>query len=219
MSDAAARERNDTETVRKAAGLRVPVSAHADPNADSTDDTHADSASASHADSPTTPRADVRADAHDSRGDSRPNGRLRPDARRRLTKLIIAKAFLELLLLAALAVGFHYVAFPPSFQGSLDLADARSVRGWAVDRSRPGEAVEVQLYIDNQFVAGGFANEPRPDVSAKGYAPDERHGFVFNLHPPRQGGYEARVYAVQASGGGARRTLQLIGGPLRSASK
>jgi hypothetical protein len=177
MSDASARERNDTETVQATpAGLRVAVSAPV----------------ASHIKEP-----------------------LRPAARRRLADLIIAKAFLELLLLAALAVGFYYVAFPPSFQGSLDLADERNVRGWVVDRSRPGEKVEVQLFIDGRFVASGFADEPRPDVRARGFAPDERHGFVFNLEPPRRGVYEARVYAVHASGEGTRRTLQIIGAPLR----
>lgn len=206
MSDAASREPDDTETVRTTAGLRVPVSAHAD----SHDAPPGDSHSASNADL----NGGLTSESH---ADTRVKESLRPGARRRLADLIIAKAFLELLLLAALAVGFHYVAFPPSFQGSLDLADARSVRGWVVNRARPGEAVEVQLYIDNQLVAGGFAGELRPDVYARGYAPDARHGFVFQLDPPREGAYEARVYAVHASGGGARRTLQLVGGPLRFA--
>lgn len=143
----------------------------------------------------------------------------RPATRRRLANLILGKTFLELLLLAALAVSFHYDAFPPTFQGSLDLAEARGVRGWVVDSSRPGEPVEVQLYLDGKFSAGGFADQPRPDVQARGFAPDERHGFVFNLDPPRVGEHEARVYAVHASGGGEHRTLQLIGEPLRFAVK
>ncbi|MBA3241128.1 MAG: hypothetical protein H0T60_07855 [Acidobacteria bacterium] len=178
MSDAAARELEDTETGRVTAGLRVRVSAPCDPLV------------------PGLPPP-------------------RPASRRRLANLILGKAFLELLLLAALAVSFHSNAFPPTFQGSLDLAEARGVRGWVVDRSRPGEAVEVQLYLDGKFVAGGFANQPRPDVQAQGFAPDERHGFVFELDPPREGVHEARVYAVHASDEGARRTLQLVGSPLR----
>ena len=62
-----------------------------------------------------------------------------PEARRRLAGLLVGKSFLELLLLAALVVGFSYSAFPSSVEGGLDRADVRGVSGWAVDRSRPGE--------------------------------------------------------------------------------
>ncbi|HEU4594329.1 MAG TPA: hypothetical protein VFS10_04095 [Pyrinomonadaceae bacterium] len=125
-----------------------------------------------------------------------------PAARRRLAGVLVGKAFLELLLLTALVVGFNYSAFPSSLQGSLDEADARGVRGWVVDRSRPGEPVEVQLYLDGRFVESKVAGE--------------RQGFVFNFDPPpRAGEHEARVYAVRASGDGARRTLRLVGGPRR----
>jgi hypothetical protein len=139
---------------------------------------------------------------------------LAPAARRRLTTFVIAKLALDLFFVAGLAVYSYSVAFNPFFTGSLDYADGRSVRGWVVDRARPDEAVEVQLYIDGKFVAAGMANEPRPDVSEKGFAGDERHGFVFNLEPERYGEHQARVYAVHPSRNGARRTLQQIGKPL-----
>jgi hypothetical protein len=140
---------------------------------------------------------------------------LNTTARRRLATVVVAKLTLDLLFVGALAVYTHAVAFHPAFSGTLDYADGRSVRGWVVDRAQPDAAVEVQLYVDGRFVAAGFADEPRPDVSAKGFAPDERHGFVFKLEPALYGEHEARVYAVHASGGGARRTLQQIGSPLR----
>lgn len=138
-----------------------------------------------------------------------------PSARRRLAGLLAAKAFLELLLLAALVAGFSYSTFPSSFEGGIDAADARGVRGWAVDRARPGEAVEVQLYLDGQFVASAVANQTRADVLARGDAGADGHGFVFKFERPRGVGQEARVYAVRASGRGARRTLRLVGGPAR----
>lgn len=144
---------------------------------------------------------------------------LAPAARRRLTTLVIAKLTLDLLFVCALAVYHHSVAFHPFFSGSLDQADGRSVRGWVVDRARPESAVEVQLYVDGRFVADGFADQPRPDVSAKGYASDERHGFAFAFDPPLVGEHVARVYAVYPSGADSRRTLQQIGSAFRFGMK
>ena len=137
-----------------------------------------------------------------------------PAARGRLQTLLLAKLTLDLLFVAALAVYAHAVAFHPFFSGSLDSADAASVRGWVVDRTQPGAAVEVQLYVDGTFVSDTLADRPRPDVAEKGYAPDERHGFVFRLEPELYGEHQVRVYAVHSSRGGTRRTLQQIGRPL-----
>ncbi|HZT58305.1 MAG TPA: hypothetical protein VFA21_06700 [Pyrinomonadaceae bacterium] len=144
---------------------------------------------------------------------------LAPAKRSRLTTLVVAKLTLDLLFVCTLAVYSYAVAFHPFFSGSLDTADGRSVRGWVVDRARPESAVEVQLYVDGRFVADGFADQPRPDVSARGYASDERHGFVFNFDPPLVGEHVARVYAVYASRADSRRTLQQIGSAFRFNAK
>jgi hypothetical protein len=146
-------------------------------------------------------------DAHD---ESRARAR-----RARLMKLLLAKLTLDLLFVAALAVYTHAVAFRPFYTGSLDYADSHSARGWVVDRSEPSAAVEVQLYVDGRFIADALADQPRPDVFEKGFAEDERHGFVFRVEALRPGEHEARVYAVHASRNGARRTLQQIGNALR----
>jgi hypothetical protein len=184
MSDAAALEREDTETRATEPGLRVPFNADGEA-VDATEESRA--------------RVDARAAAR----------------RARLTRLLLAKLTLDLLFVAALAVYTQAVAFRPFFSGSLDYADSKSVRGWVVDRSEPSAAVEVQLYVDGRFAAAALADEPRPDVSEKGYAEDERHGYVFSLGDMKAGEHEARVYAVHASRNGARRTLQQIGRALR----
>jgi hypothetical protein len=183
MSEAAALEHENTETLGAEQGLRVPFNEHETTRA--SDDSDALEAT----------RARVR--------------------RARLMKLLLAKLTLDLLFVAALAVYTQAVAFHPFYSGSLDYADSRSVRGWVVDRAEPASAVEVQLYVDGRFAADTLAVEPRPDVFEKGFAQDERHGFVFNLGPVQPGEHEARVYAVHASRAGARRTLQQIGGALR----
>jgi hypothetical protein len=141
--------------------------------------------------------------------------RLTATARTRLVRALLLKGTLDVLFVMALAVTTHYVAFRPSYRGAFDRADVRMAAGWVVDRMTPERQVEVQLYVDGAFVAGGVADLPRPDVTAAGRAPHERVGFVFRFDPPLQPGSEARVYAVTTSAGGARRTLRQIGNPLR----
>ena len=138
-----------------------------------------------------------------------------PLTRRRLVNLLLAKAACDLLFVSALAAGFYYAAFRPTFQGSLDHADAQSVRGWVVDKRDPGRRVEVHLYLDGRAVAAGRADAPRPDVAAKGYAADADHGFVFQLDALPAGEHEARVYAAHESAEGRRRTLQQIGDAIK----
>jgi hypothetical protein len=131
----------------------------------------------------------------------------------RLSRLLLAKATLEALFVAALFVVFSYSYFNPRLRGSVDLADERAVEGWAVDESEPARRVEVQLFIDGRFVAQRTAADPRPDVLAAGRARDAGHGFRFAVPPlpAREREYEARVFALHESGDPARRTLQQIG--------
>ena len=136
-------------------------------------------------------------------------------SRFKLAQLLIAKSITEALLIAGVSVGFYYLAFNPYFRGSLDTAEANNVAGWAVDEAHNNARVEVQLYIDGNFVADTLANKFRPDVHAAQRAQDDWHGFVFNTPRLATGEHEARVYAVHASGAGARLTLQLIGRPIR----
>ena len=137
------------------------------------------------------------------------------DAHARLTNYLILKSVIEVLFVCALAIGFYLTAFTPNIRGWLDAADARHVEGWAVNLTEPQSRVEVQLYVDGKFAGDRAADSPRIDVKASGRAEDELHGFIFDTPQLPAGEHEARVYAVHASGGGQRRTLQLIGKPLR----
>ena len=131
--------------------------------------------------------------------------------RARLTNFLIAKSFIEILLVLGLAIGFYLNAFSPYFRGTLDEADATRVAGWALNRADPATRVEMQLYLNGRFIASRIADQPRPDLVRAGVARDERYGFVFELPPLPPGEYEARVYATHTSGAGLRRTLQQIG--------
>ncbi len=134
---------------------------------------------------------------------------------RKLTNCLIAKTTAEILFVVALAAYFSYADFTPGLRGWLDVANEREVSGWAVDQNEPDSHVEVQLYINDRFIASQFADYLRPDVQHAGYAADERHGYRFETPALHAGEYEARIYALRTSRGGARRTLQTIGNPSR----
>ena len=134
----------------------------------------------------------------------------------KLVNVIIGKAIIETLLVGAIAVGFYAQAFPPTFRGWGEALDgSQSIAGWAVNNATPAERVEVQLFVDGQFVQTQIASISRPDVKAAGWAKDEWHGYRFELRALNAGPHEARVYALHPSGDGVRYTLQMLGDPIR----
>lgn len=134
--------------------------------------------------------------------------------RARLARLVAAKLALDLLFVCGLAAYTHAVTYRRGFAGELEQADGLGARGWVVDIEQPGSAVEVQLFLDGRFAAAALADEPVADAQGDSFN-DGRRAFVFRFEQPRYGEHEARVYAVRVRGGGARRTLQQVGGPRR----
>jgi len=132
----------------------------------------------------------------------------------KLVHALIAKSLAETILVATLAIAFHLSAFPPTFHGWGEVLP-HAISGWAVNQADPSERIEVQLFIDGKFVASATANQSRPDVVVAGWAQDEWHGYNFAAPPLVPGVHTARVYAVHASGGEIRQTLQLVGDPIR----
>ena len=135
-----------------------------------------------------------------------------PSTRRRLAALVAVKLALDLLFVGAFALYAHDAAYRRGFDGALEHADGRGARGWVVDLERPGADVEVQLFLNGEFAASSVARGPRADESGRASQDDGRRHFAFEFR--RSGEYEARVYAVREGRGGARRTLQQVGGPL-----
>jgi hypothetical protein len=147
---------------------------------------------------------------NEARSSERNDVRRGARARARLAQLLVGKSIVEALFVSALAVAFIYQAFNPFFRGSVDGAENGAVVGWVVNVSQPNARVEVQLYVDGHFAGRGPADQRRADVFAAGRAADEFHGFVLKLPPLPPGTHEARVYALHASGGGRRVTLQQV---------
>lgn len=136
-------------------------------------------------------------------------------SRAALTNLLIGKSIAEALLVTTVAAGFYLSTTNPSLRGWLDRADAQAISGWAVDDDNAGRRVEVQLFIDDQFIEQRSADEFRPDVRATGRAADDWHGFVFKTPALSPGEHQATVYLLHRGASPARRTLQIIGKPLR----
>lgn len=136
----------------------------------------------------------------------------------RLVNALIGKSIAETLLVGALAVLAFITLVPPFFHGWGEVT-GKEIAGWAVNNGAPWDRVEVQLYIDGEFVSTQVANRSRPDVQAAGWSRDEWHGYVFEVPPDRVRRrasyiYEARVYALHNSGDGARKSLQMLGDPI-----
>ena|SRR5947209_7803558 len=130
----------------------------------------------------------------------------------KLAHALIAKSIADTILVGSLAVGFFFYTFPPSFKG-WDEVQPHSISGWAVNQFAPFERVNVQLFIDGEFVATAKADLSRPDVMAAGWTNDEWHGYAFAVSGFSAGVHTARVYALHSSGGGVRASLQMLGDP------
>ncbi len=133
----------------------------------------------------------------------------------RLIPLLIAKSVAEVLFVATLVIAFYFTAFNANLRGAVETSEG-NIAGWVIDESAPSARIEAQLYVDDRFVASTIANLSRPDIVAAKRARDEWHGFKFDTSSSFGAGqHVAYVFAVRESGSGARRTLQIIGTPVR----
>lgn len=132
----------------------------------------------------------------------------------RFVHILIGKSIAETIVVGTLAAISFITILPPYFHGWGEVTP-KGIAGWAVNEAEPWGRVEVQLFIDGKFVATQIAHAPRPDVAAAGMAKDQWHGYWFSLHSLSVGNHEARVYALHDSEAGSRKSLQLLGNPLK----
>lgn len=119
--------------------------------------------------------------------------------------------------LAILGISLYWnlAFFPPGFTGWGELTRDQTIAGWVINRRDQNKRVEVQLFIDDQFVSHGVANRPRPDVVQAGWTSDPRCGYVFPIPTLSVGQHEARIYVLSRVRNGDYVTLQMTGNPLR----
>jgi hypothetical protein len=126
--------------------------------------------------------------------------------------LVVGHAFIAII--GVISVVCYLFVFPPYFRGWPEITPENSVAGWAVNEAAPAMSVEVQLYVDDHFIADRMADISRPDVVAAGRAKYDKCGFNFVLPSLGRGEHEAEVYVVHPVGAGTYRTLQRLGKPV-----
>jgi hypothetical protein len=136
-------------------------------------------------------------------------------SRAHLVRILIGKSVIESVIVIAMAAALYLIASNRNVRGLVDHADAQTISGWAIDAGNQAGRLEVQLFIDDKFVAQKTAAEFRPDARQVNPGADDWHGFVFTTPALSAGDHEARIYVLHRGSTPNRRTLQLIGKPLR----
>src|SRR5215813_6846277 len=82
----------------------------------------------------------------------------------RLLRAVLAKSFVEILLVCLIATLAAFSNFSPMLHGTIDVADQNRIVGWVYDPKSHSETIEVQLFIDGTFVATQMAQLRREDL-------------------------------------------------------
>jgi hypothetical protein len=138
-----------------------------------------------------------------------------PSVPRRLLKAVLAKSFIEILLVCVVATLAAFSVFSPRLRGAIDVADRTRVAGWASDPESSGGPVEVQLFLDEKLVASKLADERRTDLIESGVTSTPYHGFSFDLTavPLAPGRHTAQVYALRPAAGASKILLPIANQP------
>jgi len=133
----------------------------------------------------------------------------------RLLKAVVAKSFIEILLVCVVATLAAFSTFSPQLRGAIDVADQTRVAGWVIDPESPEDALEVQLFIDEKLAASRLANERRIDLVESGVTSNPNHGFKFDLTliDLTPGRHTAQVYALRPAAGANKILLPIAKPP------
>ena len=141
----------------------------------------------------------------------------RPDSSvpSKLLKAVVAKSFVEIVLVCAVATLAAFSTFSPRLRGALDVADQTRVAGWAVAPEAPDVALEVQLFVDEKLAASKLAGEERRDLVSSGVTSNPNHGFSFDLTRIKiaPGRHTAQVYALRPAAGANKILLPIAKRP------
>ncbi len=135
----------------------------------------------------------------------------------KLLRAIIAKSFIEIALVCAVATLAAFATFSPQLRGAIDVADQSRIAGWVHDPQSPDAPLEVQLFIDGKFRAAKLADELRDDLVRAGATTRPNHGFSFPIEEINlpTGEHSAQVYAVRNAAGSSKVLLPITNSSLK----
>ena len=135
----------------------------------------------------------------------------------RLLSAIIAKSFVEVILVCVVASLAAFMTFSPQLRGAIDVADQARIAGWVNDPRLAEVALEVQLFVDGKFVASQLADLRREDLVSAGVTIRPGHGFSFELEHLNlsAGQHSAQVFAVRDAAGASKILLPITAAPRR----
>lgn len=94
--------------------------------------------------------------------------------------------------------------------GVVDVSRPGRAVGWAIDRSDPDAAVEVEIYRDGRRISTVRADRHREDLVRNGIGTG-KYGFVAELDPAVEPGMAFAVTAIARAADGTRGPLRPIG--------
>lgn len=135
----------------------------------------------------------------------------------KLLRAIIAKSFVEVVLVCVVASLAAFTTFSPQLRGAIDVADQTRLAGWVNDPRLPETPLEVQLFIDGKFIASRLADDRRDDLVSAGVTEKPNHGFSFELAEFKlpAGEHSAQVFAVRDAAGESKILLPVTAAPRR----
>lgn len=134
----------------------------------------------------------------------------------KLLRAVIAKSFVEVILVCVVATLAAFSTFSPQLRGAIDVADQTRIAGWVNDPWSPEQSLEVQLFIDGKFVASQLADHAREDLVTAGVTTRPNHGYSFQLRQFNvpSGKHTAQVYAVREAAGASKILIPIVASPV-----
>lgn len=134
----------------------------------------------------------------------------------RLLSAVLIKTAAEILLVCVVASLAAFKTFSPQLRGAIDIADQTHIAGWVNDPRLPETSLEVQLFIDDRFIATTLADKPRQDLVNANVTKRHNHGFNFDLDQLQlsPGKHSAQVYAVRDAAGESKILIPIVASPI-----